>query len=61
MLRKDNRSIYLADLGDNGHRFGQLTDANTMQVIYVESGEHATVARATFIRKPSSKSAQQFA
>ena len=37
---------------------GQLIDANTMKIVYVESGEHATVARATFVRKSSSKSAQ---
>ena len=54
----DNRSIHIVDDGDKGHRYGQLTDANTMKVVYVESGEHATVDRAIFVRKPSSKSAQ---
>jgi len=54
----DNRSISIADVGDKGHLTGQLTDANTMKVVYVESGEHATVARSIFVRKPSSKSAQ---
>ena len=54
----DNRSIYIADVGDKGYRYGQLTDANTMKLVYVESGEHATVDRAIFVRKPSSKSAQ---
>ncbi len=54
----DNRSIYIADVDDKGYRYGQLTDANTMKLVYVESGEHATVARAIFVRKPSSKSAQ---
>lgn len=54
----ENRSIYIADVGDRGHSTGQLTDANTMKIVYVESGDNATVARIIFVRRPSSKSVQ---
>jgi len=54
----DNKSINIADIGDKGFWFGELTGADTMRVVYVESQDHATVLRAQFVRERSGQKAQ---
>ena len=49
----DNKSIRIADVGDKGFWIGRLEDANTMRLVYMESQDHATVARASFSRQPA--------
>jgi hypothetical protein len=53
MIDWDGRTVIFTDNGDNGHWWGELVDANTLHVTYVESGEFATVLRAAYIRQPA--------
>jgi hypothetical protein len=54
----DGKSINMADAGDKGFWFGELADANTMRLVYVESQDHATVFRAIFVRQPAGSGAR---
>ncbi len=53
MVNWDRRTVVLADKGDLGHWSGELLDADTLRVTYVESGQHATPFRAIFERRPA--------
>jgi len=54
----DGKSINMADAGDKGFWFGEPADANTMRLVYVESQDHATVFRASFVRQPAGSGAR---
>jgi hypothetical protein len=41
----DGRTIYLAEQGDVGTYTAHLTDPDTLQIVYVESGDAATIYR----------------
>jgi hypothetical protein len=41
----DGRTLYLAEQGDVGTYTAHLTDPDTLQIVYVESGDAATIYR----------------
>ena len=53
----DNTSINIADVDDKGLWFGKLTGPDTLELIYVESQDHATVSRTRLVRHPATKKA----
>jgi hypothetical protein len=46
----DGRTFYLAEQGDTGTYHGRLVDADTIEMVYLEAGEVATVYRVVLKR-----------
>jgi hypothetical protein len=46
----DGKSIYFAEVGDDGIHLGRLTSSDTLEVVYIEAG-YATAFRAALTRR----------
>jgi hypothetical protein len=47
----DGKTLYIVEQGDAGVFHGRLTGTNTIEVVYLESGHAAAIARFTWERK----------
>lgn len=52
----DNETLYLPEVNDVAIQFGRIINVDAMELILVESGEHAAVIRTILIRQPSGNS-----
>ena len=49
----DNETLYVPEVNDVAIQFGRIINADAIELILVESGEHAAVIRTVLIRQPS--------